>query len=67
MHNLYSLYEDYQKQGEKVWANFNASRRDVIWYYQTVIKAICLNASGEIFDDLKQLGERIDELNGEDN
>ncbi len=67
MHNLYSLYEDYDNQGEKVWQNFNAGKKEIIWYYQTVIEAICLNVEGAIFDELKMLLERMDKLNGKNN
>lgn len=64
MHNLISLYQDYQAQGEQVWQHFNAGRDDIIWYYQTIIPAICHGVSGGIFADLKQLGDKITELKG---
>ncbi len=67
MHNLYSLYRDYQEQGETIWENFNASKRETIWYYKEVIKAICHDAEGPIFTELKQLADRIGELDGKNN
>jgi len=67
LHNLYSLYEDYALQGEDVWQNFNAEKKEIIWYYETVTAAICHNVEGEIFSELKFLLERIGELNGKDN
>jgi (p)ppGpp synthase/HD superfamily hydrolase len=53
LHNLRSIYADWQRQGDRVWLRFNASRAEVLWFY-----GACLEAVGDRFD-----GSMVTELN----
>jgi hypothetical protein len=33
LHNLLSMIKDYEVLGEQLWAKFNASKKDQVWYY----------------------------------
>jgi (p)ppGpp synthase/HD superfamily hydrolase len=37
-HNARSIATDLQNQGPALWSRFNASREDIIWYYDSVFK-----------------------------
>jgi (p)ppGpp synthase/HD superfamily hydrolase len=45
LHNLRSIYADWQRQGDRVWLRFNASRTEVLWFY-----GACIEAVGDRFD-----------------
>lgn len=40
LHNLKSLIEDYQKQGDDIWNCFNASKEEKIWLDEQVLEMI---------------------------
>jgi (p)ppGpp synthase/HD superfamily hydrolase len=39
-HNARSIATDLQNQGPALWSRFNASREDIIWYYESVFKVL---------------------------
>lgn len=40
LHNLRSIWADWQRQGDQVWDRFNASRTEVLWFYAACIDAV---------------------------
>jgi len=40
LHNLRSIWADWQRQGEQVWERFNASRTEVLWFYASCLDAV---------------------------
>jgi (p)ppGpp synthase/HD superfamily hydrolase len=40
LHNLQCLRRDLARQGETVWARFNAGKEDQLWYYRSVVEAL---------------------------
>lgn len=53
LHNTRSLIEDYKKEREKVWDNFNASKEEKIWYYEEVLAVLEERLESEIVDVFK--------------
>jgi (p)ppGpp synthase/HD superfamily hydrolase len=63
IHNMISLLEDYQTQKDDLFNCFNASKEDVLWYYQEITKAMTNNVEGPIFDELKEIQREVAKLN----
>ncbi|MDD2376998.1 MAG: HD domain-containing protein [Clostridia bacterium] len=60
IHNLHSLYEDLQKQGENIWNKFNATKQETLWYYTEMYKSITSNCEHqEIFSLLQEKLNKI--------
>lgn len=38
LHNARAILTDYRSHGEALWARFNATREDILWYYQGLVK-----------------------------
>ncbi|TLS38961.1 HD domain-containing protein [Pseudalkalibacillus caeni] len=60
LHNLQTIYEDYQELGEKVWEKFNRGRDMQEWYYRGVSLSLSENLSGSgrdhsLFSKLQEL------------
>ena len=39
LHNARAILADYQEIGEPLWGRFNASRENILWYYQSLVSA----------------------------
>lgn len=39
-HNLYSLYHDYCREGDRIWSKFNGRKEGTLWYYREIIQAL---------------------------
>ena len=48
IHNLRSMYTDYQTVGNRLWDRFTASREETLWYYKSVHEAIANGWSNPI-------------------
>jgi (p)ppGpp synthase/HD superfamily hydrolase len=40
LHNLRSIWADQQRQGNRVWERFNASRSEVLWFYGACLDVV---------------------------
>jgi (p)ppGpp synthase/HD superfamily hydrolase len=40
LHNLRSIDADWQRQGDRVWLRFNASRTEVLWFYGACLEVV---------------------------
>lgn len=45
LHNLRTLFRDYQRIGERLWEHFRGGKEGTLWYYREMLAA--LGASGE--------------------
>jgi len=61
-HNASAIVTDLRHQGDVVWKRFNASRDDIIWYYDEVLKI--LSAHGENSRLISQLRQSILDMKG---
>lgn len=39
LHNACAILADYKELGDDLWGRFNAGREDLLWYYQSLIRA----------------------------
>ena len=53
LHNIQSLLRDLRTHGDGVWARFNASQADQVWYYQAVVQALEKGWESQLLDELK--------------
>jgi len=53
--NIRSIYADLKTTGEEVWKRFNASKEDIQWYYEGIIKALSDISKADMYYDLKEL------------
>lgn len=59
LHNITSLYYDYRAIGDKLWSRFNASKKEILWYYASL---------NEIFQQRQHhnaLVQRFSEIQGQ--
>ena len=40
IHNLIDILNDHHQFGDEIWQRFNASKRDILWYYRAVFDLI---------------------------
>lgn len=40
LHNARSILKDYRRLGDRVWRRFNAGRKDILWYYDTLVEVL---------------------------
>ncbi|MDQ7054886.1 MAG: hypothetical protein Q9P14_19115 [candidate division KSB1 bacterium] len=63
LHNLLSILQDREVQGEEVWQRFHRARDQQEWYYRELMKSLEMNLSPEdrpaIFDELAAAIERV--------
>ncbi len=63
LHNLLSILQDREVQGEQVWRRFHRAREQQEWYYRELMKSLEMNLSPEdrpaIFDELAAAIERV--------
>jgi len=53
--NIRSIYADLKSIGEKVWERFNASKEEIQWYYENIVKALTDISEADMYYDLKEL------------
>ncbi len=63
LHNLLSILQDRQVQGEEVWRRFHRARDQQEWYYRELMKSLTMNLDPAdrpaIFDELEAAIERV--------
>jgi GTP pyrophosphokinase len=52
--NVTAILRDLRKVGDGVWTRFNASREDVLWYYQALVEAFRMSGGGPLVDELER-------------
>ena len=61
--NMRSIYADLQTIGEKVWERFNADKKHIQWYYESILTAISDISDSDMYYDLSELIEDVFQLN----
>jgi len=53
--NIRSMYVDLIEIGDKLWERFNASKKDIQWYYESIVKALSKISNTPMYLDLKDM------------
>lgn len=62
IHNLRSMREAYQKQGENLWSRFNAPPEKKLWFYGEVAKIVVQKLNNQIAKELLGELKKMDHL-----
>lgn len=62
LHNLQSLIDEYQKQGELLWQRFNTTKENSLWFYGEVIAILKKNLNNPIVLELELVYDRASEI-----
>lgn len=54
LHNARSIASDLDSYGPKIWEKFNASKDEVLWFYQRFIVDVETRYSGTLLSELKR-------------
>jgi GTP pyrophosphokinase len=62
VHNARSILRDLRKPdvGEKVWARFNVSKKNTLWYYRSLANTFCEKLSSQLSDELRGIVEVLE-------
>ena len=61
LHNLRSIWADWQRQGDSVWARFNADRTEVLWFYGACLEAMRDRFSSPMVMELETILNRLNQ------
>jgi GTP pyrophosphokinase len=59
VHNAYTILRDLRTHGESVWARFTAKPDDIIWYYESLVRAFRESGGGPLVDELDRIVRAI--------
>ena len=62
VHNARTILRDLRKPdiGEKVWARFNVSTKQTLWYYGSLADIFCERLSNQLSDELREIVEVLE-------
>jgi len=62
VHNARTILRDLRKPdiGEKVWARFNVSTKQTLWYYHSLAEIFCERLSNQLSDELREIVEVVE-------
>ena len=60
--NIRSMYADLKTVGEKLWERFNASKKDIQWYYESIVEALSDISDADMYIDLKEMVHDVFQL-----
>lgn len=60
VHNTYAILRDLRNDGEKVWERFTAPADDVLFYYQSLVRAFRESGGGKLVDELERIVRGIE-------
>jgi len=55
VHNAYALLRDLREHGDKVWARYSAKPDDLLWYYESLVRAFREAGGGPLVDELDRI------------
>jgi (p)ppGpp synthase/HD superfamily hydrolase len=64
LHNVQCLCRDLKRQGDKVWARFNAGKEDQLWYYRATVEALAEDWEDSLLDELRGSVANLEEISG---
>ncbi|OLS40615.1 HD domain-containing protein [Bacillus sp. MRMR6] len=59
LHNIKSIYKDYEQVGDSVWSRFNAGKEQQKWYYTNMVESLGHQSSFPLLEELKTEVERL--------
>ncbi len=60
VHNTYAILRDLRNEGEEVWERFKAAPDDVLFYYQSLVRAFREAGGGRLVDELERIVRGIE-------
>ena len=62
VHNARTILRDLRKPdiGEKVWARFNVSTKQTLWYYRSLTDIFCERLSNQLSNELREIVEVLE-------
>ncbi len=57
--NATAILRDWHKVGDRVWARFNASRDEVLWYYGALVEAFRASGGSPLAEELARVVETL--------
>jgi len=62
VHNARTILRDLRKAdiGEKIWARFNVSTKQTLWYYHSLADIFCERLSNQLSDELREIVEVLE-------
>jgi (p)ppGpp synthase/HD superfamily hydrolase len=62
VHNARTILRDLRKPdiGEKVWARFNVSTKQTLWYYHSLADIFCERLSNQLSNELREIVEVLE-------
>lgn len=60
LHNLRCIWADWQRQGDRVWARFNASPGEILWFYRACVEAVGDRVSSPMLTELRTLLAKLE-------
>jgi (p)ppGpp synthase/HD superfamily hydrolase len=63
LHNSRAILEDYRIIGDKIWARFNASKEEILYYYESLLSIFQrMDCPGKLVDEFKRVVTEIEHL-----
>ncbi|MEH7443610.1 HD domain-containing protein [Bacillus sp. JJ1122] len=59
LHNVRSIFQDVERDGEQVWSRFKRGREQQAWYYRNVIESLGEESTFPLLEELKLEVERL--------
>ena len=59
LHNVRTMYENYQLEGEDFWNRFNRGKEKQAWYYRNIVKSLRVNSTFPMLDALQEEVEKL--------
>lgn len=60
VHNAYAILRDLRNNGDSVWQRFKAPPSDVLWYYESLVKAYREAGGGPLVEELARIVRGIE-------
>jgi (p)ppGpp synthase/HD superfamily hydrolase len=60
--NIRSMYADLYEIGDKLWERFNASKNDIQWYYESIVKSLSNISDTDMYCELKEMVKEVFQL-----
>lgn len=65
VYNARATLQDVQREGDKAWDKFNGGKEGTLWYYRELLNQFGKVYRGELFDEFKEIVEKLRELSDE--
>jgi len=62
LHNLRSMYVDYQQKGQELWSYFRGRKDGSLWYYQSLVKVFRKHGNTPMLTEMEKLLKELDHL-----